>query len=87
MKHKADGWWMFSTSKATPENPKYLGAKSHKKKRKKITMKKIVTNIFTCMLIIIFTWIAISFIDVIGHNLTDYNYASWNIFEIMIKNI
>ena len=50
-------------------------------------MKKIVTNIFTCLLIAIFTWITISFIDVIGHNMTDYNYADWNIFEIIINNI
>ena len=34
MRHKADGWWKFSTSKATPENPKYLGANIKRKGRK-----------------------------------------------------
>ena len=50
-------------------------------------MKKIIENIFICLLIVLLVWISISFIDVINHNMTDYNYADWNIFAIMIKDI
>lgn len=27
-------------------------------------------------------WVALSFFDIISHNMTDYNYASWNAMEL-----
>ena len=33
--------------------------------------------------ILIMAWLVLSFINVIMHNMSDYNYASWNVIEIL----
>lgn len=30
-------------------------------------------------------WVTLSFFDIISHNMTDYNYASWNAIEIFYR--
>lgn len=32
-------------------------------------------------------WAFLSYIDIIAHNTSTYNYASWNMLEVIIKNI
>lgn len=34
---------------------------------------------------VVFAWFAISFADVLAHNLSDMDYAAWNVFEVIDK--
>ncbi len=46
---------------------------------KKITLESIV-----CVIALVFLlWIIASFIDVNMHNVSDFNYTSWNLFNIV----
>lgn len=41
-----------------------------------------IENIIITIIVIIFLWFLISFIDVNLHNMSDYKYADWNMFRI-----
>jgi len=41
-----------------------------------------IENIIITIIVIIFLWFLISFIDVNLHNMSDYQYADWNMFRI-----
>ncbi len=45
-----------------------------------------IENIIITIIVIIFLWFLISFIDVNLHNMSDYQYADWNMFVIMEEN-
>lgn len=48
-------------------------------------MKKVfktIENIIYTIIIMFFLWFLISFIDVNLHNMSDYQYADWNMFRI-----
>lgn len=50
---------------------------------------KWIRRCSVCFLSIISLWLAVSFFDVITHNMSDQDYASWNIvpiFEICTKD-
>ena len=52
-------------------------------------MKKVfktIENIIYTIIIIFFIWFMISFINVVMHNNSDQQYASWNMFVIMEEN-
>lgn len=34
-----------------------------------------------CILFIV--WLVLSFINIVMHNMSDYNYASWNMIELL----
>ena len=49
-------------------------------------MKKVfktIENIIYTIIIMFFIWFMISFINVVMHNNSDQQYASWNMFVIM----
>ena len=50
-------------------------------------MKTTIKVTFYTIGIIIVIWFAASFIDVIAHNSTDYEYAWWNVFNIKTKEV
>ena len=39
-------------------------------------------KICTIICLIIFAWLIASYINTISHNMTDYNYAWWNVFSV-----
>lgn len=44
-------------------------------------MKKVICNIATLVMILIFAWILLSYINVIQHNMQiGYVYPTWNLF-------
>ena len=45
-------------------------------------MKKVLENLAFIICLAILIWGVASFIDVNSHNMTDYQYASWNLFNI-----
>ena len=52
-------------------------------------MKKVfktAENIIYTIIIIFFIWFVASFINVVMHNNSDQQYASWNMFVIMEEN-
>ena len=52
-------------------------------------MKKVfktIENIIYTIIIIFFVWFMVSFINVVMHNNSDQQYASWNMFVIMEEN-
>ena len=52
-------------------------------------MKKVfktIENIIYTIIIMFFIWFMISFINVVMHNNSDQQYASWNMFVIMEEN-
>ena len=52
-------------------------------------MKKVfktIENIIYTIIIIFFIWFMISFVNVVMHNNSDQQYASWNMFVIMEEN-
>ena len=50
-------------------------------KRAKHNAEKVLDAI----IIFIFVWIVASILNTVCHNMSDYNYASWNIFYIFCK--
>lgn len=49
-------------------------------------MKKVfktIENIIYTIIIVFFIWFIISFVNVVMHNNSDQQYASWNMFVIM----
>lgn len=48
----------------------------------KKSTKKIIENITYGVCLIILIWGVASFIDVNAHNMTDQQYASWNLFNV-----
>lgn len=46
---------------------------------------EIILNVITAVSLMIFAWLFVSYIDIIAHNLTTQQYASWNAWEIMLK--
>ena len=42
-------------------------------------------KIINLISLIFFIWILLSFFDILAHNMTDYNYASWNAIEIFYR--
>jgi len=52
-------------------------------------MKKVfktIENIIYTIIIIFFIWFMVSFVNVVMHNNSDQQYASWNMFVIMEEN-
>ena len=47
-------------------------------------MRKIEKALYVAVALLI-VWFAISFADVLAHNLSDMDYASWNVFEVIDK--
>ena len=47
---------------------------------------KTAENIIYTIIIIFFIWFMISFVNVVMHNNSDQQYASWNMFVIMEEN-
>jgi len=45
-----------------------------------------IENIIITIIVIIFLWFLISFMNVVMHNNSDQQYASWNMFVIMEEN-
>lgn len=46
-------------------------------------MKKILNNIVNFILVGILTWIILSYVDTVSHNLTDRVYQTWNLFNML----
>ena len=47
-------------------------------------MKKILNNIVNFILVATLTWIILSYVDTISHNLTDHVYQTWNLFRMLL---
>ena len=54
-------------------------------KESMIMLIRISKKIIFFIVAVVFAWFAISFADVLAHNLSDCNYASWNVFEVIDK--
>ena len=54
-------------------------------KRRKRKMMNRIEKIVNLISLILFIWIVLSMCDILAHNMTDYNYASWNAMEIFYK--
>lgn len=50
-----------------------------------IMLIRISKKLIFFIVAVVFAWFAISFADVLSHNLSDCNYASWNVFEVIDK--
>lgn len=50
---------------------------------KKVFNIIIITIDVICCAILV--WALASYIDVLNHNITDQNYAEWNLFEILCQ--
>lgn len=50
-----------------------------------IMLIRISKKLIFFIVAVVFAWFAISFVDVLAHNLSDCNYASWNVFEVIDK--
>jgi hypothetical protein len=48
----------------------------------KKSTKKVLENVACGICLIVLIWGFASFIDVNAHNMSDYQYASWNLFNI-----
>ena len=55
------------------------------KKESMIMLIRISKKLIFFIVAVVFAWFAISFADVLAHNLSDCNYASWNVFEVIDK--
>ena len=44
-----------------------------------------IEKIINLISLILFVWILLSMCDILAHNMTDYNYASWNAMELFYK--
>ena len=53
-----------------------------RKRSKRMTKAEKIINLIS---LIFYIWILLSFFDILAHNMTDYNYASWNAIEIFYK--
>lgn len=42
-------------------------------------MKQIISNIFTLIAVVILIWFALSYVDILCHNLDSAQYADWNL--------
>ena len=50
-----------------------------------MSVKKILGMLFTIFMIMVIMWFALSYLDVVLHNLDEYpQYQGWNIFKIMV---
>lgn len=54
----------------------------------KKTVQHVFSIIFRLVVIAIFLWLVLSYIEVISHNLDTepYNYSEWNCFVILMKD-
>lgn len=43
-------------------------------------MKQIISNILTLIAVVILIWFALSYVDILCHNLDGAQYANWNLF-------
>lgn len=43
-------------------------------------MKQIISNILTLIAVVILIWFALSYVDILYHNLDSAQYADWNLF-------
>lgn len=52
-------------------------------------IKPIISTFFAIILVVIFLWIILSYIEVLAHNtdLSSYNYSDWNCFIIFFEKI
>lgn len=49
-------------------------------------MKKIITNIFLFLSVILILWVVVSYIEVISKNLSENpEYSFWNIFQLLVN--
>lgn len=51
-------------------------------------IKRLFPKFFYVVIIAIFLWLILSYIEVISHNLDSefYNYSNWNCFVILLHN-
>ena len=47
----------------------------------------MVVKILKIVCYVLFSWIVISYFNVIIHNIGFYRYQPWNIFELIVKNL
>ena len=51
-----------------------------------MNVKKILSMLFTILMIMIIMWFVLSYLDVVFHNLDEHpQYRDWNIFKIMVE--
>lgn len=51
-----------------------------------MSVKKILSMLFTILMIMVIMWFVLSYLDVIFHNLDEHpQYQDWNIFKIMVE--
>lgn len=51
-----------------------------------MSVKKILSMLFTILMIMAIMWFVLSYLDVILHNLDEHpRYQDWNIFKIMVE--
>lgn len=52
-------------------------------KGERVLMKKIFSRTITIICAIALIWFVASFVDVNVHNMSDFDYAAWNMFQII----
>lgn len=57
--------------------------RNNEKRYDKLAIVEIALNIIGALLLL---WCVISFIDVIAHNSTDYEYWRFNLFNLLFNN-
>ena len=56
-----------------------------RKEVKIMSVKKILSMLFTILMIMAIMWFVLSYLDVVFNNLDEHpHYQGWNIFKIMI---
>ena len=49
-------------------------------------MTRLMTMMFKVFVIVFILWIVLSWIEVVLFSLTDHDYQSWNLFQILIEH-
>ena len=52
-------------------------------KKKPVKMEEVIVNIICVITIFLMIWLFASFIDTNIHNISDFKYATWNIFNFL----
>ena len=55
------------------------------KKESMIMLIRMSKKLIFFIVAVVFAWFAISFADTMLHNLSDMEYAAWNVFEVIDK--
>ena len=46
-------------------------------------LKEATVKAVSLISVLFVAWILVSWADVVAHNVSDYSYASWNLFQIL----